>query len=159
MKTSILCAIFLCVLSLFILECQSNFKAISPTINPFQNVSLVSVYDGDTVMVNLSDLSLPDVFGKRISIRIRHIDAAEMTGHLPCEHDMAVKAKTVVESLLKNAKKIDLENVGRDKYFRLDADLISDGISIGKVLLDKKLAVPYEGETKSKTDWCKMLQK
>jgi endonuclease YncB( thermonuclease family) len=115
-------------------------------------------HDGDTLTVNLPN-SIPDVFGHEIPVRIRHIDTPEITGNGKCEKEAAQKAKVATTSLLKNAKKIDLEDVGRDKYFRLLATVRADGVSIGQYLIDQKLAVPYEGDTKQVVDWCTMQRK
>ena len=121
----------------------------------FAAVTVVSVYDGDTFTINLPD-TIPDVFGRGMPVRIRHIDTAELKSSNKCEHEMAIQAKNVTTQLLKSAKQIDLEDVGRDKYFRLDAVVMADGVSVGQVLLDRNLTVPYDGGTKKSVDWCKM---
>ena len=144
---------------LFIFGCQkqtTNFRRSKiVTVDAFRNVTYVRNPDGDTIVVNLPD-TIPDVFGREIPVRIRHIDTPEMKGSSPCEKAMALKARDVTTSLLKNAKKIDLENVGRDKFFRLLAEVKVDGVLVAKILLDKGYAVPYEGETKLKVNWCKI---
>lgn len=127
-------------------------------VNPFGAVSYVSNYDGDTITVNLPN-TIPDVFSHEIPVRIRHIDTPEIKGNGKCEKEAAQKAKVATTSLLKNAKKIDLEDVGRDKYFRILATVRADGVSVGQYLLDQKLAVPYEGDTKQIVDWCTMKRK
>lgn len=127
-------------------------------VNSFSAVSYVRNHDGDTLTVNLPN-SIPDVFGHEIPVRIRHIDTPEIKGNGKCEKEAAQKAKVATTSLLKNAKKIDLEDVGRDKYFRILATVRADGVSIGQYLLDQKLAVPYEGDTKQVVDWCTMQRK
>ena len=130
------------------------------TYNSLLSVTYVNNFDGDTITVNLPN-SIPDVFGHEIPVRIRHIDTPEITGNGKCEKEAAQKAKAVVSSLLKNAKRIDLEDVGRDKYFRLlcsvNITTQEDKIIIlSQYLLEHGYAVPYEGNTKSKTDWCKI---
>jgi endonuclease YncB( thermonuclease family) len=132
-------------------------------VNPFSSVSYVNNFDGDTITVNLPN-SIPDVFSHEISVRIRHIDTPEIKGKGKCEKEMAQKAKDVVTSLLKNAKKIDLEDVGRDKYFRLlcsvNITTKEDKIIIlSQYLLEHGYAVPYEGDTKQVVDWCVMKRK
>lgn len=121
----------------------------------FAAVTVVSVYDGDTFTINLPD-TIPDVFGRGLSVRIRHIDTAELKSSNKCERDVAIQAKNVTTQLLKSAEQIYLEDVGRDKYFRIDAVVLADGVSVGQVLLDRNLAVSYDGETKKSVDWCKM---
>lgn len=131
--------------------------------NSFREVKYVSNYDGDTLTVNLPD-TIPDVFSHEISVRVRHIDTAEIKGSNKCEREMAEKAKVVVTTLLKNAKKIDLEDVGRDKFFRLLCSVnittqANENLDLSNYLIAEGYAVPYEGETKPKTDWCKLLRK
>ena len=128
-------------------------------VNPFSAVSYVRNYDGDTITVNLPN-TIPDVFSHEISVRIRHIDTPEIKGNGKCEKEAAQKAKVATTSLLKNAKKIDLEDVGRDKYFRLLAQVVITTredkiILLSQYLLEQGYAVPYEGGTKNKVDWCK----
>ena len=130
------------------------------TYNSLLSVTYVNNFDGDTITVNLPN-SIPDVFGHEIPVRIRHIDTPEIKGNGKCEKEAAQKAKAVVSSLLKNAKRIDLEDVGRDKYFRLlcsvNITTQEDKIIIlSQYLLEHGYAVPYEGNTKPKTDWCKI---
>ena len=42
----------------------------------------------------------------------------------------------------------------RGKYFRIVADVYTDNKSVGQLLIDKDLAVKYDGGTKVK-NWCK----
>lgn len=130
------------------------------TTTNFRNVEYVDNFDGDTVTVNLPN-SIPNIFSYEIPVRVRHIDTAEIKGSTKCEREMAVLAKDLVSSLLKRAKKIDLEDVGRDLYFRLLAEIwVYDNVKIiplSAYLLEQGYAVPYEGGTKPKVDWCKKL--
>jgi endonuclease YncB( thermonuclease family) len=151
-----------------LLGCQKsnrvpNIDTVSATpTNSFRNVQYVSVYDGDTFTVNLPD-TIPDIFSYEISVRVRHIDTAEMKGSNKCEREMAEKAKAATTTLLKNAKRIDLEDVGRDKFFRILSQVVittTEGklIVLSKYMLDNNYAVPYEGEKKQVANWCKILE-
>lgn len=93
--------------------------------------------------------------GKKISVRVAHSDTPEIKGKLPCEKEAARTAQRLIENLLKNAERIDLANVERDKNFRILADVIVDGRSIKDLLMKNNLAYGYEGGTKLKVDWCK----
>ena len=42
---------------------------------------------------------------------------------------------------------------GRGKYFRIVGRLIADGVDISDLLIERQLAVLYDGGTKRK-DWC-----
>lgn len=118
----------------------------------FRCVEYLGNYDGDTTTFNIKDVH--PIIGKRISVRVNGIDTPEIKGKLPCEKEAAQVAKLEVENFLKNAKRIDLTNVAREKYFRILADVIADGQSVGEILLQKKLAYPYQGKTKEKLNWC-----
>lgn len=119
----------------------------------FLNVTFVSNYDGDTFTVDLP--GLPKVFGQHIAVRVKHIDTPELKSSNPCAQAAAIKGKELVNTLLRNATSIDLLSVERDKYFRLLAEArIDNKILLHQVLIDNKLAVPYEGDIKPLVDWC-----
>lgn len=123
------------------------------TEDSFKCVTYVDNYDGDTFTVNIP--KVPNLFGYKVPVRIAHIDTAEIDSSDLCEKNSAVAAKEKVLSVLKGAKKIDLLNVKRDKYFRILAEVEVNGeFSLGAYLVANKLAVPYEGDTKPLTNWC-----
>ncbi|MFZ4714449.1 MAG: thermonuclease family protein [Bacteriovoracaceae bacterium] len=115
-------------------------------------VEYLKNYDGDTLTINIPNA--PAFFAKKAKVRINGIDSPEMRTHNGCEKKMAKLAKSFVEERLKHAKRIDLKNIGHDKYFRILASVIYDGKNLGNELLAAKLAVPYEGKKKAKVDWC-----
>lgn len=118
----------------------------------FRCVNYIRNYDADTITFDIPNVH--PLIGKSISVRVRHIDTPEIKGKLPCEKEAARTAKRLIENLLKNAKRIDLENVDKDKYFRILADVVVDGKPLKDVLLKNNLAYAYEGETKQKINWC-----
>jgi len=65
---------------------------------------------------------------------------------------LALKARDFVRSKLANAKEIRLHELQRGKYFRIVADVIVDGMSLEKELLENELAYKYSGGKKS--SWC-----
>lgn len=121
----------------------------------FRCVKYIKNYDADTITVDIPNVH--PLIGRRISVRVRHIDTPEIKGKLPCEKEAARTAKKLIENLLKNAKRIDLENVDKDKYFRILADVVVDGKSLKNLLLKNNLAYAYEGGTKEKTNWCRRV--
>jgi micrococcal nuclease len=125
--------------------------------NNFRCVKVLKNYDGDTITVSIPDVH--PLLGEKISVRIRGIDTAEVKGKTPCEKDAARVARNLVESLTKNAKVIDLQNIDRDKYFRILADVMVDGKSVKDILIKNQLAVAYDGGTKEKVNWCDSLRK
>ena len=108
-------------------------------------------YDGDTITVTIPGVH--PLLGDKISVRVRGIDTPENRGKCQKEKDLARTGQRLVESMLKNAKAVTLENVGRGKYFRIVADVVADGKSVGAVLLKNNLAVAYDGGKKI-MDWC-----
>jgi endonuclease YncB( thermonuclease family) len=118
----------------------------------FRCVKYVRNYDGDTVTFDIPGVH--PLLGQNISVRIAHLDTPEIKGRLPCEKEAARTAKRLIENLLKRARRIDLENIQRDKYFRVLADVIVDGRSIKDILMKNNLAYRYEGATKEKINWC-----
>ena len=120
-------------------------------------VRYVSAYDGDTITIDIP--SMPSLFGSRIRVRISHIDAPELKSRSTCERKVALQALSEVSSILSKAKTIELIDPKRDKYFRILSDVAVDGKTIlSKHMLDKGLAVPYEGDAKKHTDWCSKLK-
>jgi len=111
----------------------------------------VKNYDGDTITVDLPGVH--PLFGDDISVRINGIDTPERKGKCAKEKAQAMEAKALVADVLSNAKNIKLVDVGRDKYFRINATVIADSIDIGALLLHRGLAVPYDGGKKTH-NWC-----
>ncbi len=126
------------------------------TSNSFKCVEYVKNYDADTITFNIP--STHPLLGKKIAIRVYGVDTPELRTKNSCEKKMGYRAKEYVTKLLKKAKKIDLENVKRGKYFRVVADVKLDGVSLNKKLLDAGFAYPYYGKTKKKVNWCKPLR-
>ena len=85
------------------------------------------------------------------------VDAAEIKTKDKCEKESALAARNFVMQQLKKAKRIDLTNVNRDKYFRILSDVIIDGKSLKELLLNKNLAYVYSGGRKTKLNWCRPL--
>ncbi len=123
----------------------------------FRCVKFDHNYDGDTITFQIPNV--PPILGKNISVRVFGIDTPEMKGKGPCEKDRAREAKEVVTHLLEKAKHIELRNIQRDKYFRILADVVADDVSVSEKLLNAKLAYPYDGGTKAKTNWCQLASR
>ncbi len=138
----------LLTVGLVTLSLGASAKDTYPDITEF---TIDHAYDGDTLFINIP--SFPDIAGKNIGIRVLGIDTPEMHGKCQQEKDLAKKAKYRMIELLENAENITLTNVGRDKYFRIDANVMVDGVDAGKILVEEGLAVEYFGGTKVK-DWC-----
>lgn len=121
----------------------------------FSCVEYLKNYDADTITFSIPGVH--PLLGEKISVRVRGVDAPEIKGKLPCEKDQARTAQRLIENLMKRAQRVDLENVDRDKYFRILADVKIDGKDLRELLLKNQLAYEYNGGTKIQRDWCKRL--
>ena len=122
-----------------------NFQA---TYSAVPDVEVVSIYDGDTITVNLE--GWPDIIGHRIGIRVSGIDTPELRDNRESVKALAREAKQFVVAKLRDAKRVELRNLERDKYFRIVADVYVDGENLSEMLLDVKLAQKYDGGKKPK---------
>ncbi len=114
-------------------------------------VSEVStIYDGDTFYVNIN--TWPPIVGSHIAVRVNGVDTPEIKGNCTQEIQLARKAKQFTVRFLRNARSIQLKNIMRDKYFRIDADVYADGKNLAKALIKSGFAVEYDG--KKKRNWC-----
>ena len=146
MKQKLLFALF------FLSSVHAYSSSCKHTSSKIRCIEYVDNYDGDTVTINIPGIH--PIFGHHMKIRIAGIDTPEIRGKTECEKKKAIQAKKVVERILQKAKRIELHNISRGKYFRIVGDLIADRINIKDILLKKKLAVPYDGGTKQQVNWC-----
>jgi micrococcal nuclease len=105
-----------------------------------------SIYDGDTIRVTIH--SWPKVAGERIPVRLYGIDTPEMRDKRPRVYKLARSAKQFSVTQLRNARRIELRQIRRDKYFRLLAEVWVDGRNLSDLLLKAGLAKPYFGGKK-----------
>lgn len=89
---------------------------------------LLRVIDGDTFACDINEHSA--IAGKNISIRLRGINTPELRSKDSEERKSAILEKQRLSDLLTNALVIELRNIDRDKYFRIDADVYIDGIDV-----------------------------
>lgn len=136
------------LLSIFIVTKSNAGTQESVTVS-----TLISIYDGDSFTVNVDEW--PPILGQKITIRIKGVDTPELRGKCKKEVEMARLAKQFTVSKLRESKTIRLTGIERDKYFRILADVSLDGIDLGRLLLEAKLAVPYTGA--KKLEWCSIL--
>lgn len=139
------------LLLLFSLNVEAANCVHSPT--SFKCVEFVMNHDGDTLTVNIKKVHA--LFGKKITVRVAGIDTPELNSKDVCEKAAAIKARDFVAGKLVTAKRIDLVNVKRDKYFRILADIVVDGKPLKELIEQSGLSLPYDGGTKVKKDWCK----
>ena len=114
----------------------------------FENVSVASVYDGDTFKINLN-CSLA-VYCEKVPVRVRGVDTPEIKGKTQREKKLAQQAKEFTKEFL-NVRPVSLSNCGRDKYFRLLCDVQNgEGKDLARELIKRDFGYSYQGGTKSK---------
>lgn len=116
---------------------------------PYGNATvsrIVKVSDGDTFVCDIDDW--PPIIGRRIPIRISGIDALELDDTRPAARELAYRAKRFLSAKLTSAKLVELTGIRRGKYFRINAHVFIDGKSLGWIMLQRSLALPYEGGKK-----------
>ena len=96
---------------------------------------------------------LHPIIGEKISIRVNGIDTPENRGKCEKEKYGSKQAQQMVADILKDADQIVLRNMERGKYFRIAADVIVDGESLGDILVVTGMAIRYDGGRKVK-GWC-----
>jgi len=111
---------------------------------------VTSIYDADTFRVNIKDW--PDIIGERMSIRVLGVDAPEIRGKCKSEKQAARRAKQFSVAKLRSAKKIELRDIQRGKYFRILANVYLDGQSLAEALIQAEHARAYNGGTRA--GWC-----
>lgn len=123
------------------------------TATSFSCVKVVEVYDGDSIFIDLPGLH--PLFGKRMGVRILGIDTPEVKTKDSCEKKKGIEAKDYLTKIIASAKRIDIIDVQKDKYFRILGTVKADGLSVADELIKQRLAYPYFGEKKVKRNWCK----
>ena len=135
---------------------SNTYKLNNDKTNTFDTVvvsEVVSIYDGDTFRVNIENF--PAIIGENMPIRVLGIDTPEIRGKCQFEKDRAKDARLFTVDKLTQARRIELVNIQRGKYFRLLAEVVVDGESLGDSLIKQGFAVQYDGGKKK--DWCKNL--
>jgi endonuclease YncB( thermonuclease family) len=123
-----------------------NVKDALSFVPPIEKGLVVKVYDGDTITI-VSKLPYPDSPLYKFSVRLNGIDCPEIKGKDKSEKECAQLAKQEMTDLVLN-KVVTLKNIDTEKYGRILADVYIDDLHINKHMIDKRLAVIYDGGTK-----------
>ena len=86
-------------------------------------------------------------------VRLAGIDTPEILGKCEKEKKLAADARNYVNTILENAKEIDLYDLERGEHFNLIARIMANGKNVSELLIKEKFAVPVSGN-QSKADWC-----
>jgi endonuclease YncB( thermonuclease family) len=114
---------------------------------------IMRVIDGDTVEFEAP--FLVDPLPKKLSIRVWGVDTPEKSFRAKCEKEAAMGAEATkfTKDLVAHATTTQVSIYDWDKYGgRVLGDVIIDGNSLTKMLLDKGYAREYYGDAKQ--SWC-----
>lgn len=140
------------ILSIIVtLSCLLFITTASAQYGQYVVTQVISIYDGDTIRVNINNL--PPIIGQNIRIRLSNIDTPEIKGQCSREKKLALIARDRLRQLVNNAHTIEIHNLQRGKYFRIVADLMLDGQNASDILIHENLGVPYKGGKKIHS-WC-----
>ncbi len=121
-------------------------------VPPIVYGKVIKVYDGDTITV-AAKLPFKGSPLYRFSVRLHSIDSPEIKGDSVKECTLAIKSRDALHTLV-FGKIVELKNNGTEKYGRLLADVYFNNIHFNHWMLDKKLAVKYNGGKKNRPpDW------
>lgn len=115
---------------------------------------IIRVIDGDTVQFDAP--FLPVELGQVLSIRVLGVDTPEKGSRAKCEKEalLAERASEFTKRVVFTATHHQIVIKSWDKYGgRVLGDVLLDGQSLSKMLIDNGFAVPYFGE--KKPSWCK----
>ena len=111
-----------------------------------RDVSVASVYDGDTFKINLNCSFA--VYCEKVPVRVRGVDCPEIKGKTSREKALAQEAKAFTKKFL-SQKPITLTDCGRDKYFRLLCGVTNAaGKDLAEELIRRGLGYAYDGGKK-----------
>ncbi len=131
---------------------QINWKNTIKFVPPIDKGVVIKVYDGDTITI-ASKLPYKNSPLYRFSVRLNGIDCPEIKGKNNDEKQCAEIAKQEISNLILN-KMVYLKNVKTEKYGRILADVYINDICLNTHMLEKRLAVIYDGGTKnSPVNW------
>ena len=117
------------------------------------DAKITRVIDGDTVAFEAN--WLPEPLKKELSIRVYGVDTPEKGFRAKCDQESKAghDATDFTTSTIAHAKKIQITIIDWDKYGgRVLGDVLVDGKSLRKLLIDNKFAREYYGEAKQ--SWC-----
>lgn len=105
-------------------------------------VKYVRTVDGDTFYADVPKFH--HLFKDKLGIRFKYINTPELRAKSSYEKAKALEAKEFVKVRLEKAKKINLFECERGKYFRIVCRVVYDDKDLGCELLKNGLAIRYE---------------
>jgi endonuclease YncB( thermonuclease family) len=125
-----------------------NSRKIKPFIPNINYGKVVKIYDGDTLTIVSYLPKYKSLY--KFKIRLARIDCPELQTKNKIEKKISKIARDEVYNIVGINAIIKLQNIKLDKYGRLLADIYNkENVCINDYLLDKRLAVKYDGGTKN----------
>lgn len=118
----------------------------------FHNVTFHRCYHVHSCFVTIP--GVPAIFGDVLLVRLAGVDTPEILGKCEREKKLATEARNFVNTLLLNARDIELHEIERGENFNLIAKILANGQNVSDLLVEKQWAV-RQADGKGKTDWCK----
>jgi endonuclease YncB( thermonuclease family) len=128
--------------------------ALAEPVGVIYDAIINRVIDGDTVVVQAN--YLPKPLRPEIAVRIYGVDTPEKGFRAKCkeEDDRGHAATDFTNAAVKAATKRQVSLIEWDKFGgRILGDIILDGKSLRKMLIDQDMAREYFGDAKK--PWCK----
>ena len=140
------------------LDKNIDWKDTLQFVPPIEKGIVIKVYDGDTITI-ASKLPYPTSPLYRFPVRLNGIDCPEIKGKDENEKQCAKIAKKEMSDLILN-KLVILKNVQTEKYGRILADVYLGDLHLNKHLIEKRLAISYDGGKKNRPgNWMNYYEK
>jgi len=136
-----------------IVTTSAAFAQVKTPTGVAHELKIIRIIDGDTVEFEAAFLL--DPLPKKLSLRVWGVDTPEKGGRAECkkEADMGDAASKFTKDLLAKAKSTKIVIYEWDKFGgRVLGDVLIDGNSLTKMLIEKGFAREYYGDKKS--SWC-----
>ena len=125
-------------------------------IPPINTGQVIKVYDGDTFTL-AGHLPYDGSPFYRFSVRLNGIDCAEIKGKTEEEKECAIRARKELDELILG-KTVTLLNVKNEKYGRILADVYVGDVHVNGYMIEKGLAVEYDGGSKTTKSWLQIYK-
>lgn len=120
-----------------------QYKDVRPFLPRISRALCVKVYDGDTITIIARGSNTKEY--ARYRVRLARIDAPEIASGT--NKDLAISSRDLLKERILN-QIITLRNIKSEKWGRVLAEVEHNGINMSDWLVEKNMAVPYDGGKK-----------
>jgi endonuclease YncB( thermonuclease family) len=128
------------------------------SVSPIQGITAHSASSGqgETRLLSHAGVVIPRrgllTNGDDIGVRLSGVDAPKIAGKCAKEKALALVTRDFLRGQLAGASLL-LQQVFRDKFFRIEATVIANGVNINQLMVKKGFAALYTS-TGPRHDWC-----